>query len=114
MAPALFGGASRKAFGQGWSPSHPQAVSGPEGKVLLDWCRWVLSGESALPEAGPSLTSTSRRSKNFWPAAPHPPFLGGGGSVPEMEKVEEERVGEALFEKASEYLDLSVPIRFLS
>ena len=36
-----------------------------------------------------------------------PPSLpGGGGSVPEFEAVEEERVGEALFEKASEYLNL--------
>ena len=83
-----------------------RAVSGPEGTVLAGWCRWVLLGESALPEAGPSSNNASRGSPVPWPAAPHPPSLGGGVSVPKMERVEEERVGEALFDKASEYLDL--------
>ena len=49
----------------GLEPFASRAVSGPEGTVLLDWCRWVLVGESALPEAGPSLTGTSRRSPVF-------------------------------------------------
>ena len=66
----------------------------------------LVSGESALPEAGFSPRSTCRHLPGIWPSAPHPPSLGGGGSVPKIEAAEEERVGEALFEKASEYLDL--------
>ena len=34
----------------GLAPFASRAVTGPEGQVLLDWCRWVLSGDSALPE----------------------------------------------------------------
>ena len=83
-----------------------RAVTGPEGQVLIDWCRWVLSGESGLPEAGFSSCSTCRHLPGLWPSASHPPSLGGGGSVPKSEAAEEERVGEALFEKASDYLDL--------
>ena len=90
----------------GLVPFASRAVTSPEGQVLLEWCRWVLSGDSALPEAGFSPRSTCRRLPGFWPSAPHPPSPGGGGSVPKFEAVEEERVGEALFEKASEYLDL--------
>ena len=65
-----------------------QAVSGPEGTILAGWCQWVLLGESALPEVGPSSNNASRCSPMLWPAAPHPPSLGGGGgSVPKMERV---------------------------
>ena len=62
----------------GLAPFASRAVTGPEGQVLLDWCRWVLSGDSALPEAGFSPRSTCRRLPGFWPSAPHPPSPGGG------------------------------------
>ena len=62
----------------GLAPFASQAVSGLEGQVLVDWCRWVLLGESALPEAGPSPSSTCQHPPVFWPAAPHPPSLGRG------------------------------------
>ena len=55
-----------------------QAASGPEGTVLAGWCRWVLSGESALPEAGPSSNDASHCSPVPWPAVPHPPWGGAG------------------------------------
>ena len=58
-----------------------QAASGPEGTVLAGWCRWVLSGESALPEAGPSSNDASQCSPVPWPAAPPPSLPGGGGRV---------------------------------
>ena len=30
------------------------AATGPDGTALAGWCKWVLSGESALPKAGPA------------------------------------------------------------
>ena len=56
-----------------------QAASGPEGTILAGWCRWVLLGESALPEVGSSPNNAYRCLPVLWPAAPHPPSLGGAG-----------------------------------
>ena len=84
----------------GLEPFASRAVSGPEGTVLLP-CRRVRPARSRAL-ANRHLSALTR----FLACSPPPSLPGGGGSVPEMEGVEEERVGEALFEKASEYLDL--------
>ena len=61
----------------GLAPFASRAVTSPDGQVLLEWCRWALSGDSALPEAGFSPGSTCRRLPGFWPSAAHPPSRGG-------------------------------------